>query len=127
MNPSPEQIRSRQTAIGIGSTLWLFDGNRRVYGPDRRTVYREHFRPIVVFGETKQSWLCGEKWAPIRVNKKTMQTKGEYGVSPHVFTSKAEIDDDCWLHDKRRDIDRALMLCNDPAVLRQIAALLGVI
>ncbi len=60
--------------IKIGDTLYRFDENRRVYerGPDGRTsinsklIYRGHFAPITVIGETSRSWICGNEYFQIK-------------------------------------------------------------
>ena len=112
--------------IGIGSTLWLFDTSRRRYRPgESRPIYREHFYPVTVVAENKTSWLCGPH-GQTKVNKKTMQTKGGFGLDPHVFASEAEIDDACWVNNKRHAVERAVSQCRDADVLRQIAAILKV-
>ncbi len=47
----------------VGKTIYVFDDNRRVYAKDENghssggPIYREHWRPCKVTGETTQSWL----------------------------------------------------------------------
>lgn len=56
-------------------TLWFFDQNKRVYGPDSRSpIWREHWRPLTVVKETAKNyvldapiWYCGR--STIRVPK----------------------------------------------------------
>lgn len=66
----------------IGETFYYFDGNHRVYERDGQgrasggPIYAEHFRPIVVFGETSRSWLAGWENNPRKIPKKDF--KGYY-------------------------------------------------
>jgi hypothetical protein len=116
----------------IGDTVWVFDGNRRVYrkpevgriwasgGP----IYREHFRPMPIIGETKQSWVIGHPWQSWKVNKKTHEMKAGTGYSPRVYFTQAEVDDDVWVHDTRPVVCERVVKCVNADVLRQIVALL---
>ena len=113
--------------LGIGSTVWTFDTNRRVYATDERggPIFREYFQPLVITGETSKSWLAGPDWSPVKVNKKTLAIKGGFGLAPFVYPSQEAVDDACWTKEYRIDISTAVGRCQDAAVLRQIAAILG--
>lgn len=115
--------------LKIGSTVWLFNVNRRVYakrdGHGGGPIYRHHFEPLEIIGETRVSWLCGPAWSPRKVNKKTMETAGGYGLSTHVFASQQEVDDACWIHENKPAIERAVRTCQDAAILRHIDGVLG--
>lgn len=54
-----------KTDLRIGSEVYVFDGNRRVYdrAPDGRSIgdsiYREHFYKVKIDGETPRKWKAG--------------------------------------------------------------------
>jgi hypothetical protein len=105
--------------LGVGSIVWVFDKNRRVYRtpePGRLwssqgPIYREHFRPIKIANETRVSWVLANG---NKVNKKTLAG---------IYTSEAQIDDHCWVHDYLRSIVRIVERCNNAVILRKIADL----
>lgn len=108
--------------LAVGATIWRFDPNRRVYAKDRRgaPIYREYWVPVNVVGETSRSWLAGYSPSP-KMHWK-IPKKG-----PHrgwAFT-KQEIDDACWIHDYAYEIGQTVGRCDNAAVLRQVAALIG--
>jgi hypothetical protein len=49
--------------VKIGDTVYRFDGNWRVYRKDANgrgvgpPLYREHWRPTAIVGETSRSWV----------------------------------------------------------------------
>jgi hypothetical protein len=48
----------KPAAVGIGSRVWLWNENRRVYGPDRGSpIWREKWEPHTVVAETSRSWV----------------------------------------------------------------------
>lgn len=110
--------------IGIGSTVFVFDHNHRVYGKDRGSpIYREYWVPVGIRGENRSSWLLDNYYE--RFSKKPPhQTKTTPYGNHRVAISVQEVDDDCWQHDHRYRIVRLVERC-DVAVLRQIAALVG--
>lgn len=61
--------------IAVGSTVYVFDVNRRVYdrssGATSAPIYREHFKPETVTGETSRSWVVGRTWSAKKIDKKT--------------------------------------------------------
>ena len=66
----------------IGDTVWYFDPNHRVYNRDangRRIggpIWREHWRPVEVTGETRLSWIVGhDNYEVFRVKKKDWPAK----------------------------------------------------
>lgn len=102
------------TKIGIGSTIWRFDLNHRIYkdhnsGPD----YRSYWLETKITGETPRSWLVGN-WAKC-------PKKGDH--SGWAF-SLEEVDDNVWSHDERHKIIRCVERC-DVFTLRKIAELVG--
>lgn len=112
----------------IGQTVWLFNCNRRVYGPDGHgaPIYREYFVPYVIKGETRTSWLLGEN---LKINKATGELRPErggfYGLSPHVFTTEEEVNDACYIHCNAYEISRLVQQCRNAKVLRTIANMLS--
>lgn len=128
--------------IGIGSTLYQFDVNRRVYrdvtqeeraagkvwnsGPP---LYAEHFRRMTITGETRQSWqVGGELGDPYLVNKALL---AQHGIAPgrfrsekYVFFTEAAYQDAVWRDTHHRTIMAAVQDATIPQ-LRQIAVLLG--
>lgn len=88
----------------IGKTVWIFDQNRRVYKPaepgrlwsSEGPIYREHWRPYVVDGETSRSWLlnAGTR-SEIKLPKKRPRDE------PGVCYSERELDFRCWEHEHR--------------------------
>lgn len=104
--------------IGIGSTVWRFDENRRVYPKDSgigaSPIWREHWRPVKIVGETSGSWVAQNDG---KINKKAPGQKWAF--------SQAEIDEREWVEVHRHQIREHILQVTDPAVLRQIAALVG--
>ena len=113
--------------IKIGSTLWWFDNNRRVYARDAQDhatgspIHREHWRETKITGESRASWLtdCGRKFA-----KATLTSRNNYGTV-HALASLAEVEAECWIHDHRWSIGDAVQKCKSIATLRAVAALVG--
>jgi hypothetical protein len=105
----------------VGDTIWIFDINRRVYARDadgRATggpIWREHWRPHVIVGETSRSWLTyrGKKIA-------------KSGTDPSlVLFSEAEIDRAVWVRDNVRRISTRVWACDDLEKLKAIEAILA--
>lgn len=109
--------------VSVGGTVWVFDLNRRVYrerkpgelyasgGP----IWREHWRPRKVIGETARSWVL--EWGA-KVPKK--------GADPAYFVfSEADIDRRSWVHENQHKISRMVESCNDYETLLKVAAALG--
>lgn len=127
MNPSPEQIHSRDTTnVGIGSTIWIFNSNQRRYRDGQSgPIYRESFVPLTVEGETRTSWLCGPGWRPWKIDKRTRAVRGaRYGIGPFAFCSAQEVDDACWVNEERLRIVNEVQRLTDAETLRAIDAVL---
>jgi len=103
--------------LKVGDTIWRFDINRRVYrernvGP----IYREHWVPEEITGQTSRSWLLG-RWGARKVPK-----KGDH--HGYAFTPK-EVDDDCYLKENRYLIAQRVQYLDDVEQLRKIAEIVG--
>jgi hypothetical protein len=111
-------------SVGVGSTVWYFDENRRVYlkGGDGRScggpIWREHWRPVAIVSENSVSWIgqCGEK-----INKKLLAA----GALTEWASSQEEIDERQWVAEHRYKIVRALEQERRPDLIRQVAEVLG--
>ena len=119
----------------VGDKVWIFDNNRRYYKDDKgnkltSSWYRGHFIELYIVGETTQSWLVGYKGenpdnrSCIKVNKKTLSYKFEYGRDGHLYTSEEEIDKNCWVNDNQYKIHEAVNYCNDYDKLKAIEEIL---
>lgn len=111
--------------IGIGTTLYMFNENRRVYERDENNkakggpIYAEHFEPVEIHGETKVSWLCGPRYSVSKVNKKEIQS----GRAGSYFTAEGMVDN-IWANHHRYKL-RCLVDAAAPDQLRQIAVIVG--
>lgn len=116
----------------IGQTLYIRDGNRRRYTNDDGTKRsspdpRYEFEPIVITGETRDSWTFERHGRLGRVNKKTFKLGGPAVGGPagsgYAYTAEA-MEDELWSGEHRRQIMRRIEHA-DVATLKKIAALLG--
>ena len=98
----------------IGDTVWLFDGNRRIYANEGKNkfsapIYREHFYPVKIEGETSRSWLIhGEKYSK---------------TNPSFYTEQ-EKENDVWRNENKRSIVEAIESCTTDK-LKEISKLLN--
>lgn len=115
----------------IGETLYIRDGNRRRYTNDAGEKLcspdpRYEFEPIVITGETRDSWTFERYGRLGRVNKKTGQLGGPAvggaGESRRAYTAE-QMEDALWDQEMRPEIVRAVQSASI-ATLRKIAALL---
>lgn len=109
------------SGLGVGSTIWRFDGNRRVYTRPADSkwggtiIYREHWEPRKIVGETGRSWIVEgfERW---KAPKK--------GAHPGWAFSEREVDLDVFAHEHRHPILEAVRRAS-PEQLIQVGRLLG--
>jgi len=105
----------------LGSTVWVFDYDRRTYGADRgRPIHRGYFRPRTIVHETRVSWVLDDHPDPkhaTKVSKKTLAG---------IYATQQAVDDACWIDANREAIVEAVRLCRDAVSLRSVAAILGV-
>lgn len=109
----------------IGQTVWVFDPNRRVYRKNAAgcgfgaPVYREHFRPIVISGETSRSWTVGDGRWQIKIPKAGGAVRG------NIFMTEAAVNDDVWIKEHKYRIESLVGRLTDVETLRKVAALIG--
>lgn len=109
--------------IRIGSTLWQFDDNVRVYRADRSgPVYREHFRSFQVVGETPQSWIVGAGFK-MKVSKKDLKQAGRNGYSGHRWFTAEGMEDEIYREENKQRIADEIRSV-PAATLRRVDALL---
>ncbi len=103
----------------IGDTIWRFNTNRRVYSDDKSApIWREHWEPLTIIGETTRSWLVGYYYKPYRVPKK--------GSDPRQWVfSEEEIENRDWVERHKHRISRAVLHA-DYYALKEVARILGV-
>ena len=123
-NPPAKVALNDLPGVSVGSTVWLFDINRRKYrerkpgetysggGP----IWREHWVARKVVGETSRSWVLD--WGG-KVPKK--------GANPHQFAfSEDDINRRAWVEEHKWRIARKLDGCPDFDTLLKVAEVLGI-
>ena len=114
-------------AVGIGSTVWWFDNNCRVYaksasgGSTGSPIYREHWREAAITGETSRSWVTANR---MKFSKTTGEMRDAYGIKRCVF-SLADVEADCWIHEHAYHVAELVKTCKDVDVLKRIAEIVG--
>lgn len=122
--------REPAPTITVGSTLYVFDQNRRVYQRDEQgrsigaPIFSKHFVPETVIGETPLSWLLSPQSKPRKVNKKTMKIAATNGYGGWNVYTATQMEDSIWGEENRRKIIRAIERC-DVATLKAVAAIIG--
>ncbi len=109
--------------VGVGSTVWVFDEGRRIYTNGLATpVWREHWRPVKIAVETSRSWVLE---TPVWFGKDVTRIP-KHGPSPWwVMFTQEQVDDAVWVHNHRHKIGEAIRYVDDPAILKQVARLVG--
>lgn len=99
--------------FSVGDTAYYFDLNCRVYDKNSSEypgpIYREHFREVVITGETRNSWLVGKR----------KYSKNGLGL----YTAQG-VDDECWKNVHAYEITRKISHIS-VSKLKQIAKLIG--
>jgi hypothetical protein len=115
---------SARDEVKIGSTVYVFDINRRVYPPkppgksysSSGPIWREHWVPQQIVGETSRSWITN--------HDRKIPKRGEaHGVA----FDKADVDRAAWVHDNVHKIADKVTRCKDFDVLVRVAAAVGYI
>ena len=71
-----EEIQKLKENLSVGQTVWVYDGNSRVYGEDKRTIYSGHFKKQMITKLTRvgvhinRSLECD--WPPKKVSYKDL-------------------------------------------------------
>jgi hypothetical protein len=116
------------TAAKVGDTVWIFDGNRRVYeqGSHGPPIYAKHWIESTIISETRTSLVLDRHAFGRKVDKATGELRGnELGaMRRQVAFSRQAVDDDIWLSENRHRISRDINTCADVVTLREIDALL---
>jgi len=105
----------------IGTTVWIFDENNRVYRRDSKgqsigggPIWREHWRPVQIVSETKRSWVTAYR---DKIPKK--------GHDPRLYAfTRNEIEEMAYVHENRYRLSREVQSLCDPKKMREIAAIL---
>ena len=112
----------------IGSTVWVFDHNHRVYRKDANgrsvggPIYREHWVPTEITGETARSWITRYGKFPKKDQECSLIPQGGYSPLTVAFT-EAAVDDNVWQRDHAVRI-ADLVRNADAHTLRKIAELI---
>ena len=116
------ELLGRMTApFGVGSRVWQYDGNRRVYLPGRREPSNAgYWRAFEVIAETKRSWVIDGPWGTTRWK---LAKRGPW--PPTWVRTEAEMLDLVWAADFRTQIATAILHATVPE-LRACAAILGI-
>ena len=110
--------------LKVGDTVWVFDGNRRVYERDdngRREggpIWIKHWVSAKVVGETSRSFVVGRGYGEFKLPKNGTRPKLRVAFSEEEVGFYA-------LLERRRAIADMLSRCEDPEVVRGCAQLLG--
>lgn len=108
--------------LAVGLTIFVFDENKRVYvGGTGRPVYRAHFVPKLIKGETLKSWILEDD---TKVNKQTLAYRMWSGGRAKIWPTSQAVDDTCFVHDNRATIAQTIYQVTDAATLRAIQELL---
>lgn len=124
--------------LGIGSKVWVFDVNRRVYKPREGKgyhpsgppIWREHWVEQVVLGENRASFFvgfAGTMFDPKRLShyRKVSKADVKAGKCHGVAFSEAEIDRLAWIEVNRHELIERIRRCGDYDVLVQVATLVA--
>lgn len=109
--------------LGVGSTVWIFDENRRVYPKAEKgrlwasggPIYREHWTPAKIISETSRSWIT-DRW------DRKVPKKGDH---PGVCFTQKEVDDAVWMNDHKYKVAKAVERCRDVEAMKAIARIVG--
>lgn len=116
-------------ALQIGQIVWIKDENRREYRAGQSgPIFRKYFQSRQIVGETSASWVLSIEG--YKIDKKTGRLRcpnrdgSWYALSGKIWLTEADVDLECWFHDHRSDVARAVQHCTDAQVIRDVADLL---
>lgn len=130
-----ERARARKGPIGIGSKVWLFDLNRRIYPPKKPCeaygrggpIWREYWNPdnpCTIVAETRDSWVTKSGYKIPKKDPSVTRPDKRTGWTRAVAWSLEEIDELAWAHDHCHQIAERVRQC-DVKTLREVAKLVG--
>ncbi|MCK9599664.1 MAG: hypothetical protein M0R06_11530 [Sphaerochaeta sp.] len=107
--------------LQIGETIYIFDGNFRVYPKDGGAcIYSEHFRPYTIVSETDKEYVCDYGI----INKRSGMFKRNPRYKPqHIFT-EAQKNDSVFQQAHSYKISEDVRRL-DATMLRKVAELIG--
>lgn len=108
--------------IGIGSKVYIYDENHRVYFDDngKKTlspIYKKYFISVEVVGETSRSWLVDSRFNPIKCPKKNPFSHG-------IIYSQEMMENMVWINSNRWRIIESIRRLEDADRLRKIAEII---
>jgi hypothetical protein len=106
--------------VKVGDTVWV---DSRYHAP----------LPKMVTGETRTSWIVGERYNAVKVPKKLEGDEQRLWTRPdrhsgsrhRVYLSEEEIADNIWIEKHKDRIANFVRFCASSESLRQIAAMVG--
>lgn len=111
--------------FNLHDKVWIFDSNQRVYQKDAKgnsvgaPIYREHFRPMYIIGETRKFYILGHE--PTDDPERFAQNR--YVKDGGVYTAQM-VEDAIWANEHRWRISSKVD--HLPAqTLRKVAEVIG--
>jgi hypothetical protein len=112
----------------IGSTIYIFEDNHRVYAKDAQgrstggPIWKEHWRPHTIDGETTQSWIVGKDWRnPIKISKKELRE----GTLRGVCFSMEEVERKAWVKANAHYLGNVVGVQDNYELLKKIAEMVN--
>lgn len=112
----------------VGMKVWTFDQSHRVYARDAKgkaiggPIWREHWVPLEIVGETSRSWLVGHEWARKNPERATKIAKAAWPAN--LAVSQEDIDRRAFV-ETRHGLARTVENCRDYDTLKTIEAALA--
>lgn len=126
--------RAPVEGLKVGSLLWQFDANRRVYRKDGKgrsigsPSWREHWQQVEIVSETRMSWLIDTpgsgylSWSSMKIAKKDFRD----GKCPSGYAlSEEQIDREAWVCGNAYHLGQLVARCGDYDTLKKIAEMVG--
>jgi hypothetical protein len=109
----------------IGDTLYIHDGNCRIYEddagmPSRSPNPRKMYRRCAIVGETRDSWVLS---GGLKISKKTLELRGQHVALGRFAFTPEQMEDTLWRETHAWKIRDAILSADTPT-LRKIDALL---
>jgi hypothetical protein len=136
---------NKDEILGIGSTVWKFEADRRVYHPRGSKlfastvgpIFREKFIRYQIVDETSKSWLVGfvngepgdghgeGKASTGSLSKMPKNLKIPNGRVRLKYYTTQQMEDAVYVEDNRHRIAEFISREADATMLRQVAAIIG--